>query len=1217
MADHRMKRRFLLLSSAATCALFAEPATTWALFLRGRGSPNTLLLVAQPVAAVTSGGLTATVQITLAWSGSAPSLPTALWSSGGGIPTVEQIAAVGNQITYAVSTPASPNTYSLTLTGTGANIGSVTATGISISTAIADFSAGIHGPTSVMLGIDAYSNIGSYLIRGTMGPVSWSLSDTGSGDSAFFTIGGGSLRAPNNLPNSSYSFTIHAADAFGGAYTLAVTVQNPSIPTATMDSNYVLDSSLGPTVTVATVTVFGGGSLTLTDPSGLFSLPGVSSNSWFLQIASSSVASHIGSIINIQLTVSGQSPVTYPVFIAHESPPFQAWIPAATVYSSTPPTSGYGGINASGTNCNQIGTVLASADSGISTNLYTSNPSGLLNTYNADPQAAWLPGRQGWTGLLGSPSVGTLAGTIQTKSGVGLASTMLLTLPVIAGTTMSPSAITIVPVGGLTNYSFPTAIGSGYPWNSQPVAPPGVTLNDAYITGNTLFWSTSTGGSPTIGGIVNGFGLTYQGVLPIITSVSGLTATINWPLTFAGPGQNAQVLVAMPTTVANVTVTGFTPNWLLTTIDVASDNCQTQNITVGTRMPRYALYGTGPQTAIVTAWEGSAVNETTPKVDVVTLTLTDGNGTYCQRTFNNSVSWHPYTGAALSVGPSGSGATWTSTVAMQTAIWAAPATYAGATIKILKGVDTAWSYNPYGGSSYGGYLPCPLHFVGDPDTKATFTGTISSVSGVGIYATGSLAVSGLTGTINLEDFILISGTKAGIIIKSGSGPYVVAGPGVTAMSSIAMTTQHQQIAMDFTNTQAPADNSQGALNCAGGFDIIWERVEVYNVSDWFGGAGSGEPSAGGIYITDGLAGDITIQSCYVHDCNNGVFNGDYGRQVRLLYSLFAGCGTFIGNSHNIYISTCANATIIGNVSADAQGHEFKCRSAFATITGNSFLEGCNWFGFDSPFQNCQGGVWTVTDNIFVKGGNGGNANNGNTVETNNECFYGADVLSWADNLFTFTNNTLISTYATGQLVNGVEQAGIDPTFGNTDGVRNIPYGYNIANNSYFNIDPTRLVTGNPAPPSSGNTVLSIFPFPGTDFINPLTGAQPTNSPRPVPGNLGWICSEPLGSTTLGPYTTIMRVPTGSPSGTNVIGGLISGYASPNTGGFDSSGVQMTSTIYSTNGSSQFSVANASPNGQLKTIGVVADGIYNVQVSVTGTSAGNALPGPQYNMVIVE
>lgn len=1215
-----MLRRHLLLSTSAA-ALFATQAL--ARFPRGAaggggGGSNTLTVATIPAQGLTTGvnGVARASNVTMGWTGVAPSGVTHIWSGGGGTATVSGFVAIGSYISYYASNPTSAGTYGFTATGTGANTASATASGIVISTAPTDFATGIAGPATVVQGQAAYgtslgNGLGGYLVRGNIGPVAWSLTDTtgGSGDAANFGIGGqGQLGAVGQLTaKTSYSITVNATDQVGNVQTLAVTVQNPisTTPTFTISNNTVPDSITSSSPGYSTfysayiacsVAFWGVSSCTFSDPSGLFTWrPG--DNLITIPLASL-IAANFGTH-NVTLTPNVGSPQTFPLNIGHDAVQL-AWRPK-NIYSSTPPTNGYGGMSL--TDCNQIGTLISSADSGVSNYALTSNPTGALNIYSVDLGFSGNPsfGRSGFAFLLSSVSAGTLNGTCQVTSGSGgINGSMVLTLPVPVGTVAPSSDVTITPVSGLTNWQ-PTAVA----WPQGPSSPD-VTFTGLTISGTALTFSSAVG-TPARGMILYGSGFGVQQYTTLISG-SGTSWTVNISQSV---GPVTGVTAKMPVTVANVSVTGFTPNWALTTIDVADDNCQLIKgpSNLGTYLiynPRYAIYGSGT-TAFVTAWNLNAINETTPQVDTVTLTLTDGNGTYCQKTFTVSTAW--VGGSSPPVTTVGPGGTFASPAAFQTALWNAPATYVGNKIRFLRGCPDTWNTAvPQLPFTSQGFWPGPLIFEGDETTQASFTGTITGISTSNGVTTGTLAVSGVTGTIVSPDFILIAGVAAGIIVTSGSGStWTVTGPGVAAMSGIAMTTQMQQIFFSaFTDNQ-----SKGGIHRGGGWDLICRRLEMGDLSNG--------NNAGAFYIDNQQSGNLTLEYCYARNSDNGVLNGDYGVRVWVDRCLFAGNGND-GHSHNIYIDNVASFSLTNSLSIDSLCQEFKSRAMNATITGNSFVEGVNWFGSGVPFQNTQGGIWTVSGNLFVKGTNlGSTSNNGNIVETYNECaeFEGevgtAAHEAWAVNSFIFDSNAIVNTYAAGstEAVIGIGQVGGN-NVANVDPIRNIPYGYTITDTGFYNLSSGQWsvgTLGGVAPAlGSGNVTLATFPFTagaGVNLINPLTKAPPIRAPQP---HWSWIAASPAASNTLSPYVTVMTVPTGSGSGTNVVGGLVAGY--------DINRTEMTAISGSISvGGSQFSLAVTTPTAQIETVGALADDIYFPQVTISGTGTA-PLPGPQYFPVIV-
>jgi hypothetical protein len=1199
-------RRGFLLGSAA---LFSEPAL--ARLPHGAATPavggNTLSVATYPEQALTSGvnGVARATQIVMGWTGVAPTGVAAVWSGGGGSATITDFTVDGPFISFYASNPTSATgTLNLAITGTGPNIASASAIGIVVTAAVSDIATGVTGPNNVMLGQQPFGGsfpIASYATRGLIGPVQYSLTNITAG--AQFTISVIGVVSTGGLftgLGTTLTYTVNATDGITSLTPLVVTVQNPVSGTiiGVNNGNIALDSAtpdpfwsgyFGFSVAIiSTLNLWGGATTaTLSDPSGYFLLGSPNTGQYNILLRASDKTNY--GTYNLTITPAGGSAFVYPIAIMHEAAPTISWASVGPLTSATPPTNGYGS--------NQIGFLGASGDSGIKTMTLISNPSGALNIYSYDPFFS----RMGFAFLQNSISAGTLAGTCQIITNNGVTANMILTLPVATGITYASSNISTTPVTGLTNYSFPTAI-------SLPGAPAtaDTTFTNGQITGTALTFTSFTGVTPTKGMMIFGF---YPLAGTTITEViNSTTCTVNYSQTTPGP---FTLTGNLQTVVSTGTVTGFTPNYDLTVIDGVDDNFQVslwapltpEPSPPLTYLPRYSILGSGGTFSIV-AWNGSATVDPTTRepadsTDTIALTLTDGNGNYCTQTFTNTVSWHTYTGAALTVGPPGSGATWTSTDDMGNALVATPATYAGATITALRGTDSSWHWDGYGASSYYGYLKCPIYFKRDESTQASFTGTITSVTGTGVSTTGTLTVSGGTGTIVAYDFILIAGTAAGIIPVSGSGTtWTVSGPGVATMSSIAMTTQIPQVWADF-NGAAPAGSFNGGFACGGGFDIIWKGFEGFNCSN-------GSQNAGAFYKFNQQVGAVTLVYCYAHDSNMGYEGGDVSTQVNIYDSLFAGCGPGgSGGSHNVYVDPCGRLRFLRNRSHDAWGHELKLRAYWAQVMDNFIVEGCNWLGEDSPLQHCQGGIYDISGNVIMKGCDDNASQNGNIIETYNECAPGAAEPAWAINTLLIDSNTIINTIVPGQAPPREPALGVTQVNGNYDPVRNIPYGYTITNNNFWNLPEAQwsggTFGGTPPAFGSGNTGVATFPGTNLDLINPLTGAPPQR--LPLRHNV--IASSPGPSNTVTPYATVLKLPSGASAGTAVA--LI--------GAYDGAEVQMNPSVMTASGT-QFTVAATSADtGTIQNVGTLADGVYYTEITATGTGTPN-LPNPQFFPIIV-
>lgn len=1066
----------------------------------GTSSGTTLTLASY----VNSGVAGGAVQITLGYTGTPPSGAPATWSGGGGTSSISGFAISAPFVTFYASTPATAGTY--TLSGPGWATGNIV-----VTAAVADFANGIRGPPNVSYGFQAFSfkPLGTYLARGLIGPQTAFLTGIDAGS---FQIQPASAGTPGfqlsaivgqQASPSVWNIIVNITDGLT-TYSQAVTVQNPAsgVPVDTLDSNFVLDSettlNFVGKITVGTVHFWDTTGFTFSDPSGLFTVDAFDASDSLISVTPAELIPANFGVHNVTITPIGGSAFTVPLYIGHEAAPTITWQPNGGIWSSTPVTNGYGS--------NRLGTILAYSDSGTKSYAYTSNPSGALQTYQVDP----FYGRSGFTYLTSQVAAGTLAGTNQATSNTALTSSIVFSLPVKAGTTLSPSAVSVSLVSGLTNF-LPTA-------------------------------ATPASGGPPVG---------------------------------------------TPTTVATLTASGIVPDWSKTVLDMPNSTAQlTRGIVFfgDVYYPRYALGTTTSGTAQVTAWNLSAVDETTPQVDSVVATLTDGNGTFVSVPFSVSSSWIPCTAGALSVGPIGSGATWTDTNTMGAAITAAPATYAGCTIKVLHGVDNHWQWSYLGGSSYSGWLNMPLHFKGDDSTQASFTGTISGTT---------LTVSGVTGTIAATQWIA-TGAGTGVIVTGGSGTTWTVNKPVT-IGPVAMTTQWQQIAVDFTGVH-PAGNSQGCFAAGGGYDVIWERMEAFNCSNG--------NNAGAFYTFNQQSGNVTLRNDYAHNSDMGYEGGDGGRRVYLIGNLFAANGNGpAGSSHNIYIDPLETAVVTGNYSVDSLGHEFKSRAMNATITGNYFLEGINWYGWASPFQNADGGLWAVSNNVVLHGANDDFSHNGAAIETVNEP-YAHPV--WANSVFTANDNTILNTVVPGLGPPYDPAAGFLQVDANADPIRGTPFVNNITNTQFWNLDSSRWSTSkgaaSPSTLGAGNAAIAAFPFAGIALINPLTGAAPTNLPHRA-GYVGQIASVP------GVYDMVMTLPTASAANTNVAGGLLAGY--------DANGVLMTGPSASvSSGWTETIVGNATQLA-VSTSGL-ADGIYYPQVTLTATGGGTAppLPAATYFPVIV-
>ena len=626
------------------------------------------------------------IQLTLKWTGTAPSGVTATWNRGGGVATIKGFTVTGPWLLFYATTPAAANTYDLTVTGGAAT---VVIADIVVSTAIADFAPGIHGPTKVSYGQQAYANIriASYFARGLAGPAACYLSGPDSGrfylDNAATGFGSGfgvwaSLSAFKQPP-AHFSLTVNITDGIA-TYSLDVTIHNAggTTPIVTPSGNAVFDSAhvlnYWREITVARVPIWGASTLTFSDPSGLFTWRAGEN---VITIPPPALIPANFGVHVVTMTAAGGTAFEMPIYIGHEAPPTLAWRPNGTIHDTTPATNGYGS--------NSIGTLTASADTHTYTYAYTSNPTGKLNTYNAGSPYV----DAGSTYLLGSVPAGTLSGVCKVTSTGALATSLVMALPVEPGTIVPPSNMQGTVTPGLTNF-LPTA--------------------------------------------------------------------------------NARQPTGSPATVLTLSVSGFSNriDWGLARLEVRDDNCQlTQGLIfpAETYQPRYAITGNGTR-ATVTAWNLSA------QTDRLEVTLTDGLGAFCTATFAITAKW--IAGPAISVGPGG---TFPTAIALQKAMWANPAAFAGARVTVLDGIagHGDWSYGI--ATEYtNGWWPCPVHLIGDPAARSQVVLDFAfGVSG-GSYQGGLMAAGGYDMIIERLEIRRVSNAyahytaDAGAIYKVGKQP---------------------------------------------------------------------------------------------------------------------------------------------------------------------------------------------------------------------------------------------------------------------------------------------------------------------------------------------------------------------------------------------------------------------------------------------------------------
>src|SRR4051794_30566327 len=186
----------------------------------------------------------------------------------------------------------------------------------------------------------------------------------------------------------------------------------------------------------------------------------------------------------------------------------------------------------------------------------------------------------------------------------------------------------------------------------------------------------------------------------------------------------------------------------------------------------------------------------------------------------------------------------------------------------------------------------------------------------------------------------------------------------------------------------------------------------------FSGAKVSDANGAGIRYE---GGNLTLNSCYFHDNQDGLLGGSYPTgNLTINNSEFAFNGSGDGQTHNLYIGTVANLTIYNSFFHDAkEGHEIKSRALNTTITNSRFfdMKGTASYSIDLPW----GGNAVIQNNIIQQGPSSHNpaiitaGEEGNNNPTTNFLISGNTILN--DLVSGSTIAVRNSTTATAQITN--------------------------------------------------------------------------------------------------------------------------------------------------------------------------------------------------------
>ncbi len=856
-------------------------------------------------------------------------------------------------------------------------------------------------------------------------------------------------------------------------------------------------------------------------------------------------------------TVVGGETQIFHLYFVHEDTPSINWVPKQ-VYTSTPAGNGYGS--------NQIGTL------GFYTPTFAGSGAGANNSIvlQSDSSGAlevWNDGRV----FLNAPvSAGTITAVVRCYSSSGKYTDATIKIPVLTGTSLTASNISGTITSGLTNF---------VPYANQYIP-----------TGSPVTVLTGT--------------------------VSGFAHPIRWDL--------ANLDIVLGTTVDNAQVANTgnpaIPDWWFP--------------------PRYAISGSGTSFS-VTATNLSA------HTDHLRITLQSDFGEFCIQIFDITPAWHTPTVAEITVGPANANypsPTFTSPNDMLYALWhdfidhGAAAIYAGTSIRILRGCPFAtsgthahleWGWGPNEGASSnytGGWIPFPIDRFGDDSIQAQFVASIS-----GSVLTVTSVTGGMPG-LYPGDVITPAdiGSLAAIIMSQlsgathGAGTYQLwIGPdnNATATASVSSTTMHTKmphVMLDGLG-DAPGGTQQGGFMHAGGYDQKFRNLEIYHVSaarDPTEFHVSGAACIWGYPVPH--TGDAFVQNCYFHDSNNGWLNGGRGQRNVFDHCLIAKCGDggpgtrAVGTQHNIYMAEIAQVTVQDCVLADTlTGNNLKSRAQQTFVTNSKILDGSINCLASRCIDLCEGGYVRITGSTVSKLANVGVQQNPQFLFFPSEMSGGSgNPWAWYINDLFVDTSQFINQIALGvgmpQLPIAFTTHGstkVDVGFDPTETLRNTPILVSTGTLGMWNLPRAfntwnTNVDGGVIPTFGGSTVeITDYPESQIRLVDPATGTPPFNLPQPGGVNLnnlgGSVGSAP------GTYGMTLTVPSGSPTGTNVSNGLLCGIDFFGNGMTGNTYAFGTPSGYTLNNSS-FTLTAVGDNVRLKTNGSLADGLYLIYITCTGT-----------------
>ncbi len=201
-----------------------------------------------------------------------------------------------------------------------------------------------------------------------------------------------------------------------------------------------------------------------------------------------------------------------------------------------------------------------------------------------------------------------------------------------------------------------------------------------------------------------------------------------------------------------------------------------------------------------------------------------------------------------------------------------------------------------------------------------------------------------------------------------------------------------------SNTQPGGTDMRGkGFFVSGDGDSVFKNLEISGCHDAYG---DGVHGVEAIRKDGAVAGNMTVQHCYLHDNDNNLLSA-FGHGALLVeYCLFENGGTShvsSGACHNAYLGEMTRVVFRNNISRRVNlGHLLKSRAQIAEIYNNRFYDGVSGSAsacIEIPFA----GQATIYGNVIEKG----------TMAFGPDAIrYGAEGMPWSVNTLDVHSNTI-------------------------------------------------------------------------------------------------------------------------------------------------------------------------------------------------------------------